>query len=408
MLKKNSNKRSRPKYEPDYPLQGSTLDLPIAEVLAFSKRRREKYIDKLLVEFAKIIKKNEMALKKRVPFRAEMRDLRKLVRLPYDRYLFLDELTYKRNVLGKGSPGGTHTYWSRTLNWQMATNSGDLPNDIAKKNAKLVKKLNRFLDSNYEGVFSLNRSKNKPVTTIQAILSYLQVETHVGTAFPPFHARFLAEQFLPYDADSLIIDPCAGWGGRLLGSLCVKRNHKVTYIGVDPEKRNEDTYENLLGRVRKYLKREISGERDMTIYYRPFEDWIISATAKRYMKKANLVVTSPPYFAAEVYNTENKKQSANRYKTYSEWRDKFYYSLVKGAYDLLKPGGVFVLNISDVSSAKTLEKDARKLAREVGFKNAGFYKLAMSVAPGIRNALRHRVVVNGVEFKHEPVFCFRR
>jgi hypothetical protein len=48
------------------------------------------------------------------------------------------------------------------------------------------------------------------------------------------------------------------------------------------------------------------------------------------------------------------------------------------------------------------------LAREVGFKNAGFYKLAMSVAPGVRTALRHRVLVDGAVFKHEPVFCFRR
>ena len=408
MLKKNYTKAKKQKYDPDYPLQGSALDLPVAEVLGFTEKQRTTYTDKVLVEFSKVIKRNEMALKNRVSFQSEMRDLRKLVRLPYDRYLFLDELTYKRNVLGKGSPGVTHTYWSRTLNWQMATTAGDLPNDIRQKNPKLVKKLNRFLDSNNEGVFSLNRSKSKQITTIQAILSYLQVETHVGTAFPPFHARFLAEQFLPSDADSLVIDPCAGWGGRLLGSLCVNRNRKVTYIGVDPEKRNKDTYENLLGRVRKYLKSEIAGERDMTIYYRPFEDWIWSVTAKKYMGKADLVMTSPPYFSAEVYNTENKKQSANRYKTYEEWRHKFYYSLLKGAYDLLKPGGVFVLNIADVSSARTLERDARVLAKEVGFKNAGFYKLAMSVAPGVRAALRHRVLVDGAEFKHEPVFCFRR
>jgi len=290
----------------------------------------------------------------------------------------------------------------------MATTAGDLPDDITKKDPKLVKKLNRYLDSNYDGVFSLNRSKKKSITTIQAILSYLQVETHVGTAFPPFHARFLAEQFLPHDSDCLIVDPCAGWGGRLLGSLCVNRQHSVTYVGVDPEKRNKNTYENLLGRVRKYLRDEIEGDRFMEIYYRPFEDWIKSASAKKYLGKVDLVVTSPPYFSAEVYNTKNKNQSANRYRTYDNWRDKFYYSLVKGAFDLLKSGGVFVLNIADVSSARTLERDARVLARQVGFRNAGFYKLAMSVAPGVRTALKHKVIVDGAEFKHEPVFCFRR
>ena len=124
--------------------------------------------------------------------------------------------------------------------------------------------------------------------------------------------------------------------------------------------------------------------------------------------KVDLVMTSPPYANCERYNTENPNQSANRYKTYEQWREKFYRKLVQGAYDLLKPNGVFVLNIANVASAKRLEKDARILAREAGFENAGFYKLAMSVTPGTRGNERHSVKVDGVTFKHEPCFIFRR
>lgn len=120
----------------------------------------------------------------------------------------------------------------------------------------------------------------------------------------------------------------------------------------------------------------------------------------------DLVLTSPPYFSAEVYNTTNAKQSANRYRTYEEWRENFYRVLIQGAYDLLKPGGTFVLNIANVASSNYLERDARVLASEAGFKNAGFYKLAMSIVPGTRTGIRHRVVVDGAEFKHEPCFVF--
>jgi hypothetical protein len=389
----------------DYPLQNSPLDYPMSEVLAFDAHERIRYIRRLLKRFSVVIERNEMSLKNKVPFQKEMRDLRRLVRYPRDKYLFLDDLTYKRNVLGRGSPGGTHTLWSRKLMWQMATKQGDLPKMIQTCDASLVRKLDRFLDGS-------NRAKdafrNKKKTAIQNVLTYLQVETGVGTAFPPFHARFFSETYLPEEGDCLVVDPCAGWGGRLLGTLCAARQGLIKYVGVDPEKRNQEAYENLYGRVRKYLRTEIKGDREMEIFYRPFENWVVSKSAKKLYGTADLVITSPPYFSAEVYNTENAKQSANRYKTYEEWREKFYRVLVRGAYDLLKPNGVFVLNIANVASSNSLERDARALARDVGFKNAGFYKLAMSIVPGTRTGIRHRVVVDGSEFKHEPCFVFRK
>lgn len=392
-------------YEVDYPLQGSTLDLPLRDVLEYDSDKREKYIHRLLLAFSKNIVNNEMALKKRVPFDKEMRDLRRLVRYPADKFLFLDELTFKRNVLGRNSPGSSHTYWSRKMMWQMSTNHGNLVELIATADPKLVRKLDKLLDGKNP---SKSMFRNDSKTTIQNVLSYLELDTSVGTAFPPFHARFFAEEFLPKTGRSVVVDPCAGWGGRLLGTLCVNREYPVMYIGVDPEKRNLEAYENIYGRVKKYLRSEISGERFMKIFYSPFEDWIETSYASRLQKMVDLVITSPPYFAAEVYNVNNSNQSANRYKTYEEWRENFYRVLIQGSYDLLKPNGFFVLNVANVTSSNQLEKDARLIAKDVGFKSAGFYKLAMSIAPGTRKGVRHRVVVDGTDFKHEPVFIFRK
>lgn len=401
--KPKRHKTGRANDEPHYPLQGSSLDIPLATALRMDDAQRRRYIKKVLSALHREIQQGTMALKTRVSVKKELRDLRHLLRAPADKYLYTDERNYKRNVLGKGAPGFTHTVWSRKFTWQMATKQGNLAQEIAEQHLSLVRKLDALLDGKNAGKRKLRITTK---TAIQNILSFLQFDKGVNAAFPPFHAKFLADTFLPKEGDCLVVDPCAGWGGRLLGTLCVNRTATVRYLGVDPERRNKEAYENLLKRVQVYLKAEMKGPREAEFSYRPFEDWITSPNAKSLKGKVDLVLTSPPYFGAENYNTKNAQQSANRYKTYEEWRERFYRKLVKGAFDLLKPGGVFVLNIADVTSAKQLEKDARILAREAGFENAGFYKLAMSVTPGTRGNERHRVVVDGVTFKNEPVFCF--
>ncbi len=392
-------------FELDYPLQGSPLDIPLGTVLRMQDKDRAAYISKVLSAFSKVIRREEMALKRRVDKKTELRDLRRLLRAPADQYLFWDEKYNKHNILGKGSPGSSHTVWSRKFMWQMATKQGDLTLQITTKAPTLVKKLTALLDGTKTSKAKLRIPKK---TAIQNILSFMQFDKGVGAAFPPMHAKFLADRFLPQEGDCIVVDPSAGWGGRFLGTMCVKRTALVHYIGIDPEKRNKDAYEALFRRVSVELKREIAGERKRTFHYRPFEDWIKTASAKSLRGKVDLVMTSPPYFSAENYNTQNAKQSANRYKTYEEWREKFYRKLMQGAFDLLKPNGVFVLNIANVNSAKNLEKDARILSREVGFKSAGFYKLAMSINPGTRGNERHACIVDGTTFKHEPVFCFRK
>lgn len=399
-------KRKTKQFSPDYTLQGTELDLPMEVVLGFAPKRRRQYIDDLLNALAKKIRTNKLSLRQNVSFKSEMRDLRKLLYAPADQYLFVDDKNKRRNVLGKGSPGSTHTYWSQSQMWKMKTKAGDLAWQIKTKAPSLVTKLNKLFDPNNSTKESFRKNQN----ALRAALSFMQFDIGSGTAFPPFHAKFFADKFLPKESKGIIVDPCAGWGGRLLGSLLVNRRHHVHYFGVDPEIRNKDAYEGLKRRVNVWLKKELPGQRDATVFYEPFEDWISTKKAKSLRSKVDLVITSPPYFVAEQYNTKNERQSANRYPEYEAWREQFYRKLLQGAFELLKPNGRFVLNIADVSEAPRLEKDARKLAAETGFVSDGFYKLAMSISPAQRKAgtARHVVSVNGAPFKHEPVFVFRK
>ncbi len=410
--KSGSSKAIRPRtqeihFEEDYPLQGTALDVPLATVLSLAPTQRTRYIHSLLNAFQKEIERARMTLKRRVPFKREMRDLRKLLHAPADKYLYTDDKTFKRNILAKGSPGSTHAYWSRAQMWKMKTKGGDLAEMIAKKSSPLLASLERLFNP---AVTNKEQFRNYRKSAIRNAQDYLQFDKGVGTAFPPFHAKFLADRFLPPDGDGIVVDPCAGWGGRLLGTLCVHRKGHIRYYGVDPEKHNQEAYQGLTRRINLWLERELYGRRSARVFCAPFEDWIRSKFAQRLYGRTDLVITGPPYFSAENYNPRNKKQSANRYQTYEPWREKFYRALIQGAYDLLKPGGVFVLNIANVAEAPRLEKDARVLTREVGFENAGFYKMAMSISPGTRasKSVRHSVFVNGKQFKYEPTFVFRR
>jgi hypothetical protein len=399
-------KRTRKRFRPDYALQGTELDLPIETVLGFTPKQRRKYINDVLDALAKKIRADKLSLRLNIPFKKEMRDLRKLLYASGDQYLFIDDKTKKRNVLGKGSPGTTHTYWSQNQMWKMKTKAGDLPRQIKTKAPALVRKLNKLLDPSYQSKEGFRKNPN----ALRSVLAFMQFDTSSGTAFPPFHAKFFADKFLPKDSDGIIVDPCAGWGGRLLGSLLVNRKHHVHYYGIDPEIRNKHAYEALKRRVNVWLKKELPGPRDATIFYKPFEDWIKTKKAKSLRNKVDLAITSPPYFVAEQYNTKNKRQSASRYPEYVAWRENFYRKLLQGTFDLLKPNARFVLNIADVSQAPRLERDARKLAAEAGFVSDGFYKLSMAMAPAQRKAgtARHVVSVDGNTFKHEPVFVFRK
>lgn len=363
----------------DFLLQGSDLDVPIADVLSWSASERRAFIVRFLAAADKEIAAGTMALKKTAPFAREMREYRQILKSPADDYLRLDERTFKRNVLMSGAPGKSHTYWSRRQMWRMATKFGDVSKDIQAKDSKLVRRLEKLVDPQNKGK-ELFRAKNGSV--LLTLTRYLEGQYNVRTAFPPFHARFLADLYLPADSDSIIVDPCAGWGGRLIGTLLVNRRNRVEYIGVDPNGNNQEAYEGLLRRV-GYLRKEIRGERAGRVYCRPFEKWIRTPDAKQLFGRVDLVMTSPPYWSAEQYDPTSKDQSANRFPTYDKWREGFYRPLVDGAFALLKPGGVFVLNIADVEGA-SLERDARTLTREAGFKSKDFFKLAMSRAVGTR------------------------
>ena len=123
-----------------------------------------------------------------------------------------------------------------------------------------------------------------------------------------------------------LLDPTAGWGGRLVGS-CVKGIPK--YIGIEHNVNLCEPYSRLCD----FLKTQSTTEIEMH-----FQDAVtIDYTKLKY----DLIITSPPY-----YNLEKYREMV-LYKTKKEWIDRFYKPLFVSIFDSLLVGGAMALNVND-------------------------------------------------------------
>ncbi len=78
-----------------------------------------------------------------------------------------------------------------------------------------------------------------------------------------------------------------------------------------------------------------------------------------------LILTSPPYFNQEQYSTD-EEQSYNLFPTYESWINGYIKETFQIGYDLLKKGGVLLLNIADTKELP-LEIDTLSVLEDIGF-----------------------------------------
>lgn len=146
--------------------------------------------------------------------------------------------------------------------------------------------------------------------------------------FPPHLARDLCIRY-GMSASSLVLDPCAGWGGRMLGASCVVNS----YHGFEPATATADGLDDLADFIR-LLRPDFAAK----IECRPFEDAALEVGSY------DFAITSPPYFDTELYAAEDT-QSSVRYQTFEAWHVGFFRPLIHSTMAALKRGCVFILNI---------------------------------------------------------------
>lgn len=271
--------------------------------------------------------------------------------------------------------------------------------------------------------------------------------------FPPLTAKFLYERYTQHiDRDKIYIwDPSAGWAGRLLGAMGIKDRENsdgeyIThhYIGTDPNTDHNTTP----GRTKYhevadfYNRVKSIGVLPFDIHNNTYEIYQCGSEVMREQKEfhkykglIDVVMTSPPYFAKELYS-EDPEQSARKFSQFDSWVEGFLYPTLETASEWLRPGGYLIWNIADAKFGSMMmpleEKSVKFVTEKCGLEHVETLKMLLAQMPGGNRTFKTvdedgneiekgraknvcRVAganktgkVKTLWFKYEPIFVFRK
>lgn len=124
-----------------------------------------------------------------------------------------------------------------------------------------------------------------------------------------------------------LYDPCAGWGGRMLGTVA----GGWQYYACEP---NVDTYANL-----QKMINFIGAQGQATILNQTAETFDVASIGP-----VDIVLTSPPYFNLEIYN-HSGEQSYNKHSTYQDWSNNWLKPLIVHCLSNLNLDGISAWNV---------------------------------------------------------------
>ena len=171
-------------------------------------------------------------------------------------------------------------------------------------------------------------------------LSWIRRAVYLAGGLPnssfyrPHFAKQIIETYAP-NSEGTLFDPCAGWGGRMLGTVAAGWK----YISCEP---NKETYNNL-----QKLIAFLDIDDQVEIYNMPVEE-------HKYKDEYNIVLTSPPYFNLEVY-TQEINQSYYRFLEYNTWKERWFIPLIEESIQNLSENGYSCWNVMNFGKQDLVE-----------------------------------------------------
>ncbi len=192
-----------------------------------------------------------------------------------------------------------------------------------------------------------------------------------------------------------VLDPCTGWGGRMLGTLSAGGD--TYYCGCEPDPNTCNGLMNILSDPA--IPEDATDRAD--IWSEPAEKALVWIQKE---EKYDLVLTSPPYFNLELYTSG--AQSTTLYKTWDEWVEKWLKPVILGCLVCLKPGGTSCWSVKNFKSDKTypLADVTKKIHEDAGWRLAKTVKMTGSGRMGGKR-IQDGKATRGSE---EETFCFQR
>jgi hypothetical protein len=219
------------------------------------------------------------------------------------------------------------------------------PNFYDIENAKGVSYKSLWNANNLEKILRWNRkSHSTPYLSEIKRGIYFCCGLTKNTMYRPQIMKLACIKYKP----KRVLDPCAGWGGRMLGAVA----YGCDYIAFEP---NTTTYNNLV-KIVNFLNIQdkvtliCDDARNMTQYN---------------IAPVDMVLTSPPYFDLEVYTHENT-QSITAVDNYRDWADGFLRDIIKLGIDHLNHGGVSCWNVGKVRN-NNMNDDVFNYHTEFGY-----------------------------------------
>lgn len=176
-----------------------------------------------------------------------------------------------------------------------------------------------------------------------------------NTMYRPQMAKLICDYYKP----KVVLDPCAGWGGRMLGVVASGAN----YIAFEP---NTKTYNNLQRLI------DFLGIKDKVT--------IICDDAMNMdnydISNVDLIITSPPYFDLEVYTNE-ATQSITKHTNYKDWSEYFLLGIIEKCNSKLNIDGVSCWNVGKVGK-NDMNDDVLKYQTQLQFNKINTFSVVSS------------------------------
>ena len=184
-----------------------------------------------------------------------------------------------------------------------------------------------------------------------------------------------------------VLDPCIGWGGRMLGALAAG----AEYVGCEPDPKT-------VAGLRGILEDLPSDARKATIIAEPAELGLDCVKGL-----FDMVLTSPPYFNLEVYTGGD--QSTNKYNTWELWTENWLKPVILKGLGLLKEGGVSCWSVKNFKTDKAypLADVVKEIHKKAGWHLIKTVVMNGSGRPG-GGRIKEGKTTRGSE---EETFCFR-
>jgi len=207
----------------------------------------------------------------------------------------------------------------------------------------------------------------------------------------PVIAKVIYDTYVPEDGK--VLDPCAGYGGRLVG--CIASGRNILYHGIDPN--GETAVGNM--RIASFFSKQYDIFEERVYKYRYRFDLGCAEEVMPGLQRNSydVVFSSPPFFNTEIYSS-SKSQSSHMYEKYKEWREKFLYVLVDESKRLLKEGGKLVLNVKNLQYAKIADDLVEYCSRDWNLEKT--YKMRLANSEFFRK--------KNNSYHVEPIFVFSK